>query len=396
MILARRARPRAASGEPPDRAAGGPGAGRVWPRPWTLLRHGAAIALLAVILVYFVVPELRQAHLSELAHIGVPWLIAGVLLEGISLFCYSLLTRSLLPPQGPKLLTVFRIDMSCTALGHVVPAGSAASAALGYRLFTSRDVQAGDVCFMMASQGPGSTVVLNLLLWTALLISIPLTGFHRIYLGAGLAGLAALVTAAALVYLLTKGEERVVRLTRRVLTRIPRARDAAEPVVRAIAAAVRNFRSDPRRMRRALAWAAVNWLVDAGSLWCFLAALGHYADPVVLFAAFGIANVAAAIPITPSGLGVIEVTLPLLLAANGVTKGVATLAVIGWRFANFWLPIPVGAAAYLSLRLPHRGPIRTRHLARRAPLAPDEAETEAEADVTDPSHELERPVWADR
>lgn len=347
---------------------------------------------------YFVVPELRQAHLSELAHIGVPWLIAGVLLEGISLFCYSLLTRSLLPPQGPKLPTVCRIDMSCTALGHVVPAGSAASAALGYRLFTSRDVQAGDVCFMMASQGPGSTVVLNLLLWTALLISIPLAGFHRIYLGAGLAGLAALVTAAALVYLFTKGEERVVRLTRRVLTRIPRVREAAaEPVVRAIAAAVRNFRSDPRRMRRALSWATVNWLVDAGSLWCFLAALGHYADPVVLFAAFGIANVAAAIPITPSGLGVIEVTLPLLLAADGVTKGVAILAVIGWRFANFWLPIPVGAAAYLSLRLPRGGPLRRRHQARRArraPPAPDEAETGTETDVTDPAQELDRPVSA--
>jgi uncharacterized protein (TIRG00374 family) len=387
-------RPDGASREPRAGAAGNPHPDRGWPRPLTRLRHGAAIAVLAVILVYFVVPELRQAHLSELAHIGVPWLIAGVLLEGISLFCYSLLTRSLLPPQGPKLLTVFRIDMSCTALGHVVPAGSAASAALGYRLFTSRGVQAGDVCFMMASQGPGSSVVLNLLLWTALLVSIPLAGFHRIYLGAGLAGLAALVTAAALVYLFTKGEKRVVRLTRRVLTRIPRVReDAAEPVVRAIAAAVRNFRSDPRRMRRALAWAAINWLVDAGSLWCFLAALGHYADPVVLFAAFGIANVAAAIPLTPSGLGVIEVTLPLLLAADGVTKGVAILAVIGWRFANFWLPIPVGAAAYLSLRLPCRGPVRTRHRARRAPPAPDEAE--AEADVTDPSQELERPVSAD-
>jgi hypothetical protein len=25
--------------------------------------------------------------------------------------------------------------------------------------------------------------------------------------------------------------------------------------------------------------------------------------------------------------------------------------VLGWRLVNFWLPIPVGAAAYLSLRL---------------------------------------------
>ena len=101
-----------------------------------LLRHGATITVLAAIGNYFVVPELRQAHWSQLAHIGIPWLAAGALLEGISLFCYSLLTRSLLPATGPRLLTVFGIDMSCTALGHVVPAGSAASAVLGYRLLT--------------------------------------------------------------------------------------------------------------------------------------------------------------------------------------------------------------------------------------------------------------------
>ncbi len=322
------------------------------PRTLTLLRYGAAIGLLAVVVLYVIVPELRQAHLSQLTHIGVPWLVTGVLVEAVSLFCYSLLTRSLLPARAAGLWTVFRIDTSCTALGHVVPAGSAASAALGYRLYTGRGVKPGDVCFMMASQGPGSSVVLNVLLWICLLASIPLTGFHSAYLAAGLAGLAAVAIAAGLVYIFTRGEDRMARLVRRALTRIPRVReDAAERLVRSLAAAVRNFRSDPRRMRRALAWAAANWLLGAASLWCFVAALGYYTDPVVLFAAYGIANVAAAIPLTPSGLGVIEVTLPLLLAGGGVTKTVATLAVIGWRFANFWLPIPAGALAYLSLHL---------------------------------------------
>jgi hypothetical protein len=31
---------------------------------------------------------------------------------------------------------------------------------------------------------------------------------------------------------------------------------------------------------------------------------------------------------------------------------VATLGVLGWRLVNFWLPIPVGAAAYVSLKVP--------------------------------------------
>lgn len=339
-------------------------------RRWlfTALRHGLTVAVLSVVGYYLVVPELRKAHWSQLANVDVTWLIAGAVLEAVSLFSYSLLTRSLLPAPAPKLSTVFRIDSSCTALGHVVPAGSAASAALGYRLFTRNGVKPADVCFMMASQGPGSAVVLNLLLWITLLIAVPFTGFNRFYLAAVIIGCVVLAAAIAIVYVFTKGEERAVRLVRRVVSRIPRVRpDAAEGLVRGLACSVREFRRDPRRMRRALLWATANWLLDAASLWCFIAALGHDVNPAVLFAAFGIANVAAAIPLTPSGLGVIEVVLPLLLAGSGVTKGVATLAVIGWRLVNFWLPIPFGAGAYLSLVMPRMPRFGRRPVAPRQP-----------------------------
>jgi len=89
----------------------------------------------------------------------------------------------------------------------------------------------------------------------------------------------------------------------------------------------------------------------------------------VLFSAFGIANVAAAVPVTPSGLGVIEAALPLLLAGNGITRGVATLAVIGWRLVNFWLPIPFGAGAYLSLVVPRLRRPPARHMVDGKPPA---------------------------
>jgi uncharacterized membrane protein YbhN (UPF0104 family) len=323
-----------------------------WPFP-RVLRLGATVALLGLIATFFVVPELRQADWSLLAHINVGWLVAGAVFEALSLFCYSLLTRSLLPAGGPKLFTVFRIDSSCTALGHVVPAGSAASAVLGYRLFTRKGVRPCAICFMMASQGPGSSAVLNLMLWVALLASIPFTGLSHLYLGAVTAGGAVLLAVACFVYVFTKGEEHAVRVVRRIVSYVPRLHgDAAERLVRSLASSVKDLRGDPRRLRRALLWASANWLLDAASLWCFLASLGRCANPVVLFSAFGIANVAAAVPLTPSGLGVIEAVLPLLLAGNGITRGVATLAVIGWRLVNFWLPIPFGAGAYLSLVVP--------------------------------------------
>lgn len=339
----------------------------------SLVRQGVTTVVLVVIVCFFLVPELRQAHWSQLAHIDVAWLIAGAALEAVSLFCYSLLTRSLLPSNAPKLFTVFRIDSSCTALGHVVPAGSAASAALGYRLFTREGVKPADVCFVMASQGPGSSVVLNLVLWVSLMIAVPFTGFSHMYLAAVIVGCAVLVTVACVVFAFTRGEEQAVRAVRRIVSWIPRLDgDAADGFVRSLASSVRDFRSDPRRMRQSLQWAAANWLLDAASLWCFVAALGHYANPAVLFAAFGIANVAAAIPLTPSGLGVIEVVLPLLLAGGGITKSVGTIAVIGWRLVNFWLPIPFGAGAYLSLVVPRLRRAGACHLLDGKPWAPSQ------------------------
>jgi uncharacterized protein (TIRG00374 family) len=108
---------------------------------------------------------------------------------------------------------------------------------------------------------------------------------------------------------------------------------------------------DKRVMAWALVWASLNWLLDAASLWCFVAAFGHLTNPVELFAAYGIANVAGALPITPGGLGVVDSILPLLLVGFGVTRSVATLGVLGWRVVNFWLPIPTGALAFVSLKV---------------------------------------------
>ena len=44
---------------------------------------------------------------------------------------------------------------------------------------------------------------------------------------------------------------------------------------------------------------------------------------------------------SPRGVsGVIEASAATLLVSFGVTRNVATLAVLGWRLVNFWLPIP--------------------------------------------------------
>ncbi|MHB1088502.1 MAG: lysylphosphatidylglycerol synthase transmembrane domain-containing protein, partial [Acidimicrobiales bacterium] len=69
-----------------------------------------------------------------------------------------------------------------------------------------------------------------------------------------------------------------------------------------------------------------------------------------LLVAYGLANIFAAIPITPAGLGVIEGLLIPTLQGFGVPYSQAILAVLAYRLVNFWIPIPIGGVAYASLQ----------------------------------------------
>ena len=309
---------------------------------------------------------LARKHLSLLHNLNIGWLIAGILLEGLALFAYAMLTRTLLPGGGPGLSKIFRIDLATTAVAHVIPAGTAGSASLGYRLMTANGVQGSDAGFAMATQGIGSAVVLNVMLWFSLVISIPLAGFHPIYVVVALVSMLALLAVAALVVGFTRGEDNAARIVRAIGRRIPGVgEERLERIVRHIGGSLREL-ADRRQLKRAILWASLNWLLDAASLLAFIGALGRFVNPIELFSAYGIANVLAVLPITPGGLGVIDASAPALLVSFGLTKNVAYLGVIGWRLVNFWLPIPVGATAYISLKVPRGAGLRARRRALHA------------------------------
>jgi uncharacterized protein (TIRG00374 family) len=321
------------------------------------LRRGILIFVVLLIVEYLVVPELVSASkdLYLLGRVNAAWLVAGVVLEGLSLFCYGLLTQAMLPPgaRNPGLSRLFRIDLAAAAVAHVIPAGTLGSAGIGYRLFTEEGIKGNDAAVMMATKGLGSTVVLNVLLWLSLVISIPLAGFHPIYVTVAVIGALLLLAIAALFVGITRGAKRASRILHAVGDRIPGlSGDRLEKAVLDTAAKLSALARDRRTLVLSLTWASLNWLLDAASLWCFVAAFGKFVNPVELFAAYGIANVAGALPLTPGGLGVVDSIAPLLLISFGVTRSVATLGVLGWRLVNFWLPIPAGAIAYVSLKVP--------------------------------------------
>ncbi|MGH9294011.1 MAG: lysylphosphatidylglycerol synthase transmembrane domain-containing protein, partial [Acidimicrobiales bacterium] len=335
-------------------------------------RNGVMLLIVVFVVIYFVVPAFTAAHkkLYVLGHVN-PWLLVlGIGLECGAQLAYAYLTTSLLPKGALPLSKVLRINLSALAVSHVLPGGTAGGTPVGYKLMTSNDVAGSDVGVAAATQGIGSAVVLNVIFWLALVISIPLRGFSKLnkfYAWAAIFGVLLLGLFALLSFTFTKGAERSTRVVRAVARRIPHvSEDAAERLLGRVTARISTLGRDRRLLGTAIGWAAANWLFDAATLWACLAAFGALMNPIYLLVVYGLANILAAIPITPSGLGVVEAAATSLLVSFGVTYNKALFGVLAWRLVSFWLPIPVGAGSYVSLRVQRGASMRERRAALSA------------------------------
>jgi hypothetical protein len=154
--------------------------------------------------------------------------------------------------------------------------------------------------------------------------------------------------------------------------------DHAAEVLSHLGGRLENLYADKVLLRKVMGWALANWLLDALSLWVFLRAFGGNIGFDGLLVAFGIANVFSVIPITPGGLGIVEGIYIPTLVGFGLFTRTATVGVLSYRVAQYWMPIVVGWLCYLSLRV---GPFA---IDRRRKLAsfPQLAQTQADRGLT--------------
>ncbi|NNN04220.1 MAG: flippase-like domain-containing protein [Acidimicrobiaceae bacterium] len=317
------------------------------------LRIILSLGSLVFVVEYLVIPQFASARssLPLLSHLN-PFIVGfAVLLEMSAIYAYVELTRTVLYPYAPRRYDVLRVNLAGLAIGHIVPGGAAPSGALAFRIFDELKVPRDTNAFGMAAQGAGSAVVLNLLFWFTLVISIPLNGFNPAYGFAALAGVFLLLSFFGTIYLITRGQKRADSWLRSLARRIPALDpDKITVTLTKVAERVKLLITARRNLWWAFTWAGLNWLLDAACLWVFVWAFGHLVSPIDLLVAYGLANVLAAIPITPAGLGVVEGTLITTLVGFGVPHSQAILAVLAYRLVNFWIPIPIGGVAYASLQ----------------------------------------------
>jgi uncharacterized protein (TIRG00374 family) len=313
------------------------------------------IVLGGFVVYFFVLPLIPgfRSAVNKLQTIDPYLLVAGLGFQGLALFAYSLLTKAALGEEGEKIssLRLYRIQLSTKALGNIVPGGSAASSALGFRLITMCGIPGPDAAFALATAGIGSAVVLNLILWFGLIVSIPTRGVNAGYGTAAVVGIILMAFAAFLIFGLVEGQGRSERMVRAIARRLRFDEQHAAEVLSHLGSRIEDLASDKKLLWRVVGWATANWALDAISLWVFLRAFGGNIGIDGLVVAFGLANVFSVVPITPGGLGLVEGIYIPMLVGFGLTKPTATVGVLSYRVAQYWMPIVVGWVCYLSLRV---------------------------------------------
>jgi len=121
----------------------------------------------------------------------------------------------------------------------------------------------------------------------------------------------------------------------------------------------------------------VSWLTDVAVLALAFVAL-HSAPPWTgLLLAYCAGQIAASMPVTPGGIGVVEGSITLALVAFGGAETITLAAVLLYRLIAYWACIPAGGLAWLALRGTSRTPEKPAAAPQPDPMATGIAEVES-------------------
>ena len=138
-----------------------------------------------------------------------------------------------------------------------------------------------------------------------------------------------------------------VPVTRRqILARVmPPLREAAPRLLELL--------SSPRKLTEAVGGSLLLNFFYIAALWCGVRAFGGTLSPVAVAVVYLAGAAVASVAPTPGGLGAVEVALSTGLTAAGMAGAAAVSAVLLFRIATFWLPVPVGLVATRILQRQH-------------------------------------------
>jgi putative heme transporter len=326
-----------------------------------LRRVVPALASLALVVAIFVYLFKQFASVGEVwADVSaMTWLELAVL--GIAavwnLATYCLVMTAASP--GLTLGQALVITESSTAVSNTVPAGAAVGIGLTYPMYASYGFSKSRTTTALLLTGVWNNFVKLGMPVLALAIVALQGNADPGRVTAALLGVAGLLGAIAVLGLVLRSDEQARRvglrsqaLVNRVLAplRRPHATGWEIATVRFRGRTVDTLRANWLRLTAATLISHVSlYLV----LLTALRAVGvsqaevGWAEVLVVFA---FARLVTAIPVTPGGVGIVELALVAGLVAYGGDRSAVVAGVLVYRLLTYALPIPVGLVSYLWWR----------------------------------------------
>ena len=319
--------------------------------PGRLWRRALQILILVGVLTLVVLLAPGLGHVRELLGQARPgWIAVAIALEALSCLSYIVMFRPIFC-RRMSWRTTWEIGWSELGVGSLVPASGVGGLALGAWVLTQGGMP-GDkvarrsVAFFLIKSSVNFVAVAVI----GTLMFVGVIGPHRSpWLTIVPAALAALVIAAVpLLRMIGPRIDSDASGFRRLITKARRA--VADGTGEAIAI----LRSGNVLV---IAGAIGYWAFDNAVLWATFHAFGSTPPLAVLLMGYLIGQMGGLLPI-PGGIGGIDGGLIGTFIVYGTPAATTTAAVLAYRVILFWLPLIVGAIAFISLRRALNSPER--------------------------------------
>jgi putative heme transporter len=271
------------------------------------------------------------------------WIPVMVVLQAAAIVSLWWLQR--IAMHDPAWFAVATSQLAGNGMSKVVPGGGAVGAALQYRML----VQSG----LPRAQAVAGLTAANLLT-LGVVLALPILALPALIRGAVDRSLteAALGSLGLFVVLLGLGVtmlafdrplEAVGRITQRIRNRLRRRAPPLRMLpTRLLRERDRILSAVQAHWRSALAASVGRWAFEYGVLLAALAAVGSTPRPALVLLAFCTAQLLAQLPLTPGGLGFVELGLTGTLTLAGVSASDAVVVTLAYRLLSYWLPLPLG------------------------------------------------------
>lgn len=330
-------------------------------RPW----WNTALRIVALLVIAAVVVALLRGKLPKPSEIWRAlqtadwrWVLAAAALQVVSIGMVIRQQRRLLRAFGVPVTykRVGAITYSANAIAMSMPGGAAVSAGWSYKQYRASGATSATAATVMLLSG----VLSILALVTLYLLGLGAAASTRLLaLGREHPG----ITAAIGIGLLLA----VVLVIWWLAAHNHRDDDPESPTPKLdafaarhpkLGAAARQTLTTLRQAREIRAWdwnvvmttSAAKWLLDAACLYASCRAFDVHIDLFQLSAIYVGIQLVRQVPLTPGGIGLIEVSLLAGLVSAGAPQGSAAAAIVIYRMISAWLLIPVGFLMMAWLR----------------------------------------------